>query len=256
MHTLVNKIGYPDKWRDYSKVVVKRGDFFGNVERAQAFESKRDLAKIGKPLDRGEWEMTPAHRQRLLRRADERHQLPRRRAAAPALRPEDGRRAQLRQHRRHHRPRAHPRLRRRGPQVRRQGQPARLVDGGRREGVRRAGLVHRRPVRQLRRRGRHQDQQQAHAGRGHRRPGRAHPRLDRVADGEGDHSRQSARRPHARAALLRGLRAVGLRERPPREPAREGDDRPALAGEISRERAGGEHARVRRGVLLQGRASR
>jgi endothelin-converting enzyme/putative endopeptidase len=59
MHTLVNKIGYPDKWRDYSKVVVKRDDFFGNVERAQAFESKRDLAKIGKPLDRGEWQMTP-----------------------------------------------------------------------------------------------------------------------------------------------------------------------------------------------------
>jgi putative endopeptidase len=57
--TLVNKIGYPDKWRDYSSIVVKRGDFFGNVERAQKFESRRDLAKIGKPLDRGEWGMTP-----------------------------------------------------------------------------------------------------------------------------------------------------------------------------------------------------
>jgi putative endopeptidase len=59
MHTLVNKIGYPDKWRDYSKVAVKRDDFFGNVERAQAFESHRDLAKIGRPLDRGEWQMSP-----------------------------------------------------------------------------------------------------------------------------------------------------------------------------------------------------
>ncbi len=57
--TLVNKIGYPDKWRDYGAVVVKRGDFFGNVERAQRFESRRDLGKIGKPLDRGEWGMTP-----------------------------------------------------------------------------------------------------------------------------------------------------------------------------------------------------
>ncbi|MGZ5106305.1 MAG: M13 family metallopeptidase [Usitatibacter sp.] len=57
--TLVNKIGYPDKWRDYSSVVVKRGDFFGNAERAQRFESRRDLAKIGKPLDRKEWAMTP-----------------------------------------------------------------------------------------------------------------------------------------------------------------------------------------------------
>jgi putative endopeptidase len=59
LETIVNKIGYPDKWRDYSAVVVKRGDFFGNVQRAQVFESKRDLAKIGKPLDRGEWLMTP-----------------------------------------------------------------------------------------------------------------------------------------------------------------------------------------------------
>jgi len=59
LDTIVNKIGYPDKWRDYSSVVVKRDDFFGNVERAQRFESKRDLAKIGKPVDRGEWAMTP-----------------------------------------------------------------------------------------------------------------------------------------------------------------------------------------------------
>ncbi len=57
--TLVNKIGYPDKWRDYSSVAVKRGDFFGNVERAQRFESRRQLAKIGRPVDRAEWEMTP-----------------------------------------------------------------------------------------------------------------------------------------------------------------------------------------------------
>ena len=57
--TIVNKIGYPDKWRDYGPVVVRRGDFFGNVQRAQLFESRRDLAKIGKPLDRGEWLMTP-----------------------------------------------------------------------------------------------------------------------------------------------------------------------------------------------------
>ena len=56
---VVNKIGYPDKWRDYSPIVVKRDDFFGNVSRAQRFESRRDLAKIGKPLDRGEWLMTP-----------------------------------------------------------------------------------------------------------------------------------------------------------------------------------------------------
>jgi len=59
LHAVVNKIGYPDKWRDYSSVAIRRDDFFGNAERAERFESKRQLAKIGKPLDRGEWGMTP-----------------------------------------------------------------------------------------------------------------------------------------------------------------------------------------------------
>jgi endothelin-converting enzyme/putative endopeptidase len=59
LHSVVNKIGYPDKWRDYSSVDIKRDDFVGNVHRATVFESKRELAKIGKPLDRGEWGMTP-----------------------------------------------------------------------------------------------------------------------------------------------------------------------------------------------------
>ena len=59
LKTVVNKIGYPDKWRDYGAVAVKRDDFFGNVERATRFETRRDLAKIGRPLDRGEWGMTP-----------------------------------------------------------------------------------------------------------------------------------------------------------------------------------------------------
>ena len=59
LHGLANKIGYPDKWRDYSSVDIKRDDFFGNAQRANAFEIKRQLAKIGKPVDHGEWEMTP-----------------------------------------------------------------------------------------------------------------------------------------------------------------------------------------------------
>ena len=54
-----NKIGYPDVWRDYSSLTVVRGDLLGNFLRANEFESKRDLAKIGKPLDRKEWGMTP-----------------------------------------------------------------------------------------------------------------------------------------------------------------------------------------------------
>jgi putative endopeptidase len=54
-----NKIGYPDVWRDYTKLTVKPGDLMGNFLRANEFESRRQIAKIGKPLDRKEWGMTP-----------------------------------------------------------------------------------------------------------------------------------------------------------------------------------------------------
>ena len=54
-----NKIGYPDVYRDYSSVVIKSDDLLGNVARANEFESKRDIAKIDRPLDRKEWGMTP-----------------------------------------------------------------------------------------------------------------------------------------------------------------------------------------------------
>jgi len=59
LHGMANKIGYPEKWRDYSKLEIIRGDELGNVARARKFEFERQLAKIGKPLDRGEWDMTP-----------------------------------------------------------------------------------------------------------------------------------------------------------------------------------------------------
>jgi putative endopeptidase len=59
LHGMANKIGYPDKWRDYSKLEIIRKDELGNVKRARKFEFERQLAKIGKPLDRGEWDMTP-----------------------------------------------------------------------------------------------------------------------------------------------------------------------------------------------------
>jgi putative endopeptidase len=53
------KIGYPDKWRDYSAYQVDRGPFVLNALRGDEFESRRDLNKIGKPVDRSEWQMTP-----------------------------------------------------------------------------------------------------------------------------------------------------------------------------------------------------
>jgi len=59
LHAVANKIGYPDKWRDYSTLTIVRDDEMGNVLRAREFEFHRQLAKIGKPVDRGEWQMTP-----------------------------------------------------------------------------------------------------------------------------------------------------------------------------------------------------
>jgi len=53
------KIGYPDKWRDYSALVVKKDDLVGNVMRGNEFEYQRNLNKLGKPVDRSEWGMTP-----------------------------------------------------------------------------------------------------------------------------------------------------------------------------------------------------
>ncbi len=54
-----NKIGYPDKWRDYSALDIQRGPYVENVFRAAVFEFHRDLNKVGKPVDRTEWEMSP-----------------------------------------------------------------------------------------------------------------------------------------------------------------------------------------------------
>ncbi|RZJ68560.1 MAG: M13 family peptidase [Flavobacterium sp.] len=53
------KIGYPDKWRDYSKLKVVKGDLYGNMERSTEFEYNRQLAKLGKKVDKTEWGMTP-----------------------------------------------------------------------------------------------------------------------------------------------------------------------------------------------------
>jgi putative endopeptidase len=59
LHAVANKIGYPDRWRDYSKLIVRRDDAYGNAERAVVFENKREIEKIGKPVDRGEFGMSP-----------------------------------------------------------------------------------------------------------------------------------------------------------------------------------------------------
>jgi putative endopeptidase len=59
LRAFVPKIGYPVRWRDYSSLAIAPDDLLGNVQRASAFELDRNLAKIGRPIDRDEWFMTP-----------------------------------------------------------------------------------------------------------------------------------------------------------------------------------------------------
>ena len=59
LNAIVNNIGYPDKWRDYSTVIVTRDDYAGNTTRAAAFEVQRQRNKISKPTDKKDWGMTP-----------------------------------------------------------------------------------------------------------------------------------------------------------------------------------------------------
>jgi putative endopeptidase len=59
LDAFMEKIGYPDRWKDYSSVVIAPGQHYANRSAARAFESARNIAKIGKPVERGEWSMTP-----------------------------------------------------------------------------------------------------------------------------------------------------------------------------------------------------
>jgi putative endopeptidase len=59
LDTLVAKIGYPDKWRDYSKLEISRISYLANMRAASAFEAQRQYAKLDRPVDRSEWGMTP-----------------------------------------------------------------------------------------------------------------------------------------------------------------------------------------------------
>ncbi len=59
LHAIVNKVGYPDKWLDYSSIELSPADYYANLENSRAFEWRRDMNKIGKPVDRSQWGMTP-----------------------------------------------------------------------------------------------------------------------------------------------------------------------------------------------------
>ena len=71
LQTVMNKIGYPDKWRDYSKLISCAAIRSATCSVCVVFNFNRQLAKIGKPVDKSEWYMSPPDRQRLLRSAAE-----------------------------------------------------------------------------------------------------------------------------------------------------------------------------------------
>ncbi len=110
LHSVVNKVGYPDKWRDYSSVTIKPDDFLGNVQRASTFESHRQLGKIGKPLDRGEWGMTPPTVNAYYNPQMNDINFPAGVLEPPLYDIKTGRCAQLWQHRINHWPRTHARV--------------------------------------------------------------------------------------------------------------------------------------------------
>ena len=171
------KIGYPDKWRDYSPYKVERG-----VPPRQRHERRALRAsprhgqdrQAGGPHGVGH---DAADGQRLLQRLPKRDRVPGRDPGAPVLRRKSGRRRQLRRDRRRHRPRDDARVRRPGKQVRRAGEPEELVDGGRPEELHGTRDLRGEAVRRLCRGRRSAPERQARPGRVDRGPGRPDDRL-------------------------------------------------------------------------------
>ena len=125
------------RWRDYSALVIVRGDALGNSQRSNAFEFHRQLGKIGKPVDKSEWEMTPPTVNAYYNPLENNINFPAGILQPPFYSAERRRRGELRRRRRGDRPRADARLRRPGAAVRRARQPQGLVDAGRRQSLRR-----------------------------------------------------------------------------------------------------------------------
>ena len=120
----------PTRWRDYSKLAIDAAAPYRRATSSQAgrFEFERRLARLGKPVDRGEWGMTPPTVNAYYSPTLNEIVFPAGILQPPFFDRRRRRRGQLRRHRRGDRPRDHPRLRRPGAAVRRPGEPAQLVD--------------------------------------------------------------------------------------------------------------------------------
>ena len=122
LHGIVNKIGYPDKWRDYSSVKIVRGDFLEMKTEQQSSSRIGRLEKIGKPVDRGEWQMTPPTVNAYYDAQLNDLNFPAGVLQPPLFDPKMDDAPNCGNHGIHHRARTDPQVRRRRPQVRRQGE--------------------------------------------------------------------------------------------------------------------------------------
>ena len=150
LDTFRPKIGYPEKFRDYSALRVRPDDLMGNVAAASAFETDRQLNKIGSPVDRDEWFMLPQTVNAYYNPGTNEICFPAGILQKPFFAPDADAGRELRRDRRGHRPRDRARLRRPGRAVRRPRQPQRLVDRRRQGGVRGQVAGARDAVRRLR----------------------------------------------------------------------------------------------------------
>ncbi len=140
------KVGYPDTWRDYSKLEIRPGDAYGNRVAERAVRMGPDRLADRRQDRSGRVGDGSADRQRVLQPAVQRDRLPRRDPAAALLRPERRPGDQLRRHRRGDRPRDGPRVRRPGREVGREGRAAAVVEAGGRGAVPREDAGARRAV--------------------------------------------------------------------------------------------------------------
>ena len=115
--TLKVGVGYPDHWRGFAALEVRARDAFGNAGRAERFELEHALKKLGTPVDRSEWAMLPQEVNAVNLPAMNALNFPAGDSAAAVLRSPPSRGDGLRRHRRHHRPRDQPQLRRSGRAV-------------------------------------------------------------------------------------------------------------------------------------------
>ncbi len=246
-------IGYPNKWKKYP-FKVDPDDYAANVLRGQAWEVQRQLKRIGKPVDRGEWEMTPPTVNAYYTAAEEPDGLPGRHPAAALLRREGDHPGEPGRHGHGGRPRADTRLRRRGLAVRQERQPRELVDARGEEAVQGQDGLHREGVQQVRSGPGRARERQAHPGREHRRQRWHQAGLQRVQDAaRGRQDGQGGRRLHRGPAVLPGDRADLVQQAARGDRPHAGPGRSAFAAALAGRRLAREPSRVRRGLLLQGR---